>query len=478
MEDYIDYQRKFYFDKQIGNLRVFQSTDDTVVTSITLGSNKVKVYKNDCVFILDPDKEVIIKYTLNKYGNIDETSAYKFNLQNKSLKKWGRSSSQDLNLNLYDFYSEDKNDKDMPEEHITYYVKYSPEELRAFVNSIFQNLKKPCFEMTTIIRFFLDGVTTENNERIKENIYKYVLLPNKKYEDFRMPEDSERKNIKKVETENRIIYEDHTKYYPPTEYSLDARKRYKENIDCHMIHLNTPFYDVYLKEKNKTTIKSLLGKSKNLTFKEFLLKNQDKKFRYRRNMSEEYAFRTFNEEYEEHKQVLNPDLSVRIRPKAEYIEYLEKMETYDELKQWIAKVKEKKPRGYGLTIGSHVEPIFKRYFSVNARGYYFYKDIVIMFSVDGYGKDFIYEFKTCISRKVEHNLNFAKEQANLYAYLAEKKKIIIEIFSYEDDKIFLYEFNVDKDSAKEKLERFYLNYKEYFQIISNSTQKSLTKFIK
>lgn len=466
MEDYIEYHnRRFDFDKKIGEHRVFQSTDDTVITSTTLGSDEVKVYKNDCVFILDPDKEEITKYNFDKEGKIDEATAYKFLLQNGSLKRWGAYSSQDQNLNSYWFNSEAKIDEGMFEENISYYIKYSPDELRIFVDSIFQNLNHPCIQLTTIIRFFKDGGTTEDTERIKNNIYRYVLLPNKRYGDFQITESSERKHIKKVKTKNSIIYEDHTKYYPPKEYSLDARKRYEENIDCHRVYWNTPFYEVYLKEKNKKNIGLLFGIPKNLTFQEFLLKNQDKRFRYRRNMSEEYAFRTFNEEYNENKQALNQDLSVRIRPKEEYIEHLEKIhrqyETYDELKQWITKVKEEEPRGYGLTIGTYVEPMFKRYFSIDAGGYYSYKDIVILFSVDGYGKDFIYEFKTCISRRVEHNLKFAKEQANLYSYLTGKKKIVIEIFSYEEDKIYYYEYPVDKELAEKQLKSFYESYKLY-----------------
>ena len=54
MEDNIEFQnRQFDFDKSIGKLRFFQSSDNTIVTSSTWGSNEVKIYKNDCVFILN-----------------------------------------------------------------------------------------------------------------------------------------------------------------------------------------------------------------------------------------------------------------------------------------------------------------------------------------------------------------------------------------------------------------------------------------
>ena len=299
MEDYIEfYNRRFDFKKQIGKLRVFQSSDDTVHNSFTIGSDEVKIYKNDCVFILDSEKEEIIRYSFNRKGTIDEKTAYKFIMSTGSLKKWGGHSSQDLNLNRYGFCSEAKNEEEMYEENITYYIQYSPEELKVFVNNIFKNLKTPCFEMTTIIRFFRDGRKTDDKEKIKSNIYKYVLLPNKKYDNFEMPEKSKRKHIKIIKTKDAIIFEDHTKYYPPKEYLLDAKERFKQNLDCYRVYWGTPFYEEYLKAKNKLSIKLLSLKSSKLTFKEFLLKNQNKKFRKSRQYAEEHAYVTFQKEYE------------------------------------------------------------------------------------------------------------------------------------------------------------------------------------
>jgi hypothetical protein len=430
----------FHFEKEIGKLRVFSSTNDTV-------------------FILDPDSEEIIKYKTNGKGKIDKKTAYKFSLSvGRSLKEWSCGHPLNPNLNCYHFNSEVKNKEQNSEEKLSYYIEYSPEEKIAFVKSIFQNLKQPCFVLTTIIRFLRDGVKKYDEERIKNNIYKYVLLPNKTHGNLKINDESERNYIKKIELKNTIIYEDHTKYNIPKEYYLDAKKRFEQNIDCHNVCCDMPFYEEYLKEKKK--------QSEELTFKEFLLKNQNKKLYYNKYFSDEDSFRTFNEEYEQRKQTMFKHIC---STKEEYVEYLENKhrpyKTYDELKKWIAETKEKEPRGYGLTIGTHVEPMFKRYFSINARGYYFLKDITIMFSVDGYGKDFIYEFKTCIARRVEHNLNFAKEQANLYAYITNKKRIIIEVFSYEEDKIYHYEYPVDTEKAKEQLERFYKGYKLYFKSI-------------
>ena len=488
MQDYIEFHgRRFDFEKEVGHLRVFKSYDNKRISTVTECSSKPgifkdKTYKNDCVFILDPNKEEINRYKLNKKGNINKKTAYKFILQNGSLKKWGVQSSQDPNLNLHYFNSVKKDKAGDFEEDITYYIQYTPEELKAFVNSIFKNLKQPCFEMTTIIRFFKDGGKTEDKKRLKENIYRYVLLPNKKYDSFEMPQDSERKHIKKIKIKDAIIYEDNTKYHLPKEYSLHAKERFKQNLDCYRVANGVPFYEEYLKRKKKLSTKKSVGKNKELSFKDFLLKNQKKKLRKSGKFADDYAFGTFQEEYEQNKDIyamLKKGADDSKVSKEEFIELLQNKRSlynsYDELKLWIEETKRKEPRGYGLTIGKYLEPSIKRYFSTDVKGYYFYKDIVLMFSVDGYGKDFIYEFKTCIARTVEHNLKFAKEQANLYAYLTEKKKIIIEIFSYEEDKINYYEYPVDRDKAKEQLEKFYEGYKLYLKdLTSHQTTLALS----
>ena len=385
MEDYIKYHhkdpnhhRQFNYEKSIGKLRVFKSSDNSVRTSVTL----------DCIFILDPEQEIITKYKFKNDRCIDENSAEIFRLdKNFSLKKLGYP-TQDVNLNLYFFNSYKKDKDESILENLTYYTKHTPEELKAFIDVIFINRKPPYFKTRTIIRYFKDGGITNTDEKIKNNIYKYVLLPDKRNESFKLPNESELKHIKTIKTENVTIYEHNTINYPPKEYSDDVRIRFKQNI-----------------QKLK---------------KEYLL-----------------------------------------------------FKTYDELKKWIKKTKIKEPRVYGFTIGTESEPVMKRYFSKNAYGYYFYKDIVIKFSVDGYGDDFVYEFKTCKKSKIKENLEFAKNQANLYAYFTNKDKIIIEIFSYEEDKIYYYEFKLDRNIAKEKIEKFYADYKKYLKMLVKETNRNL-----
>lgn len=311
----------------------------------------------------------------------------------------------------------------------------------------FKDLKTPCINLSNIITLLRNSSNSskpDSDDKKIEKFHRYIVIPNEPNGDLEKscltPISSRRQLIKK---KNLFLFEE-KENYPPKEYSLDARERLKNNKNCLLINFNLIYFEEYLNYKNNFF-------RKNITYKQFVMQN--KHFM-------EMVCKTYNVEYPP-----SQDYKERHFCGIEWV-INKRTKTYDDVKNFIHKTKEEFKKGYGTIIGTECEPLFKRYFSKKARGYYMYNNLAILFSVDGYDKDLIYELKTCKKDKIKSNLNFAKDQANLYAYIIGKKKIMIEIFSYEEDKIYNYEFAVDKKKVEEQLEKFYEQYKLYLNFLS------------
>ena len=71
---------------------------------------------------------------------------------------------------------------------------------------------------------------------------------------------------------------------------------------------------------------------------------------------------------------------------------------------------------------------------------------------DALEEDFAYEFKS--SNLVRFMRPVARTQANLYAYIFQKSRWVVDIYVPRQDKTYTYEQEVDIKSAKDDLEKF------------------------
>jgi CRISPR/Cas system-associated exonuclease Cas4 (RecB family) len=74
---------------------------------------------------------------------------------------------------------------------------------------------------------------------------------------------------------------------------------------------------------------------------------------------------------------------------------------------------------------------------------------------DGVGGNFVYEFKSTKIRRLEkYILPVARAQANIYAWLFDKKRWVVEIFSCADLKLYRWEGEADYADTERTLEGF------------------------